>query len=59
MADRSIVMDKYEAYRQMIQICELMKGTSFVESLRMATDALMEKIQREEDSCETCRIGGQ
>ena len=52
-------MDKYEAYRQMIQICELMKGTSFVESLRMATDALMEKIQREEDSCETCRIGGQ
>jgi len=35
----------------------LMKGTSFAESLQMATDALLEKIQREEDSCETCKVG--
>ena len=50
-------MDKYEAYKRMKEITESMKGTSFEIPLQMATDALMEKIQREEDSCETCKVG--
>ena len=50
-------MDKYEAYKRMIEITESMKGTSFEVPLQMATDALLEKIQREEDSCETCKVG--
>ena len=49
-------MDKYEAYKRMIEITESMKGTSFEVPLQMATDALLEKIQREEDSCESCKI---
>lgn len=50
-------MDKYEAYKQMKEITESMKGTSFEAPLQMATDALLEKIRREEDSCETCKVG--
>lgn len=49
-------MDKYEAYRQMKEITESMKGTSFEAPLKMATDALMEKIQAEESACESCKI---
>ena len=52
-------MDKYEAYKRMKEITESMKGTSFEVPLQIATDALLEKIQREEDSCESCKIGGQ
>lgn len=49
-------MDKYEAYEQMKTIADFMKTTSWGEALQMATDALLEKIQREEDSCESCKI---
>ena len=50
-------MDRYEAYEQMKIIADFMKTTSWGEALQMATDALLEKIQREEDSCETCKVG--
>lgn len=50
-------MDKYEAYEQMKTIADFMKTTSWGEALQMATDALLEKIQREEDSCESCKVG--
>ena len=49
-------MDKYEAWRQMKTIADFMKTTSWGEALQIATDALLEKIQREEDSCESCKI---
>ena len=49
-------MDNYTAHKQMKQITESMKETSFYDALRMATDALEEKIKREEESCEDCKV---
>ena len=51
-------MSIYDAYKQMKEITESMENTSFHEPLQMATDALLEKIQREESDCESCKVGG-
>ena len=50
-------MDKYDAMRELIKtIIPCVLHTKWEEPIRIATEALREEIQREEGSCETCRV---
>ena len=50
-------MDNYTAYRKLTStVLPSVKGTQWSEPIRIATDALLEKIQAEEATCESCMV---